>query len=89
MFWVAAQIGAMPQVLSARGRGAKSNAAGRYETAAVEAFDDGWGELDADAPAPKLPTTLTPERARTIISRNDSPDVGFDRSLNNIGGATA
>jgi len=47
---------------------------------AREAFDDGWGE-DEDAPV-KLATTLTREAARTILSRNDSPDIGFDRSIN-------
>ena len=63
-----------------RGRGAKSNASGRYETLAQEAFDDGWTAEDAE---PKqLATTLTAERARTIISKNDSPDVGFDQSIN-------
>ena len=63
-----------------RGRGAKSNASGRYESEAVEAFDDGW-TLEDPVPA-QIETTLTPERARTIISKNDSPDVGFDRSIN-------
>jgi hypothetical protein len=63
-----------------RGRGAKSNASGRYESQVREAFDDGWTELD-EAPAP-LKTEVTPERAKVIISRNDSPDVGFDRSIN-------
>ena len=63
-----------------RGRGARSNAVGRYEALQREAFDDGWG--DGDAEAPKLRTTLQPEAARTIITRNDSPDVGFDRSIN-------
>lgn len=65
---------------AAKGRGARSNATGRYEPETVEAFDDGWtGEDEAVAP---LRTTLTPERARTIITRNSSPDVGFDRSIN-------
>jgi DNA repair photolyase len=64
----------------ARGRGAQSNASGRFESFASEAFDDGW--TDADPPPTKLSTSLTPERARTIISRNDSPDVGFDQSIN-------
>jgi len=63
-----------------RGRGAQSNATGRFESRIREAFDDGWTELD-EAPAP-LRTHVTPERAKTIISRNDSPDVGFDRSIN-------
>jgi DNA repair photolyase len=64
----------------ARGRGTRSNASGRFEPERVEDFDDGWTEDDAGA-AP-LRTTLTPERARTIIARNQSPDVGFDRSIN-------
>jgi DNA repair photolyase len=65
---------------AAKGRGARSNATGRYEPERVEAFDDGWTGEDAEA-AP-LRTTLTPEHARTIIARNTSPDIGFDRSIN-------
>ncbi len=65
---------------SARGRGAASNASGRFESLQREAYDDGWNDGDA-APKP-LRTTVTAERARTIITRNDSPDVGFDRSIN-------
>lgn len=64
----------------AKGRGAVSNASGRYESQVREAFDDGWTAEDAEA-AP-LRTTLTPEHARTIIARNTSPDIGFDRSIN-------
>jgi DNA repair photolyase len=67
-------------VISARGRGAVSNASGRFERLSAAAFDDGWTGDDA-APAP-LRTTLTAETARSIITRNDSPDVGFDRSIN-------
>ena len=63
-----------------KGRGSRSNRSGRYEPVAHENFDDGWSE--ADEAAPPLKTTLTPERAKTIITRNDSPDVGFDRSIN-------
>jgi DNA repair photolyase len=66
--------------VSTRGRGARSNASGRYEPDKREAFDDGWTP-DDEAPV-KLATTLTAERARTILSRNDSPDIGFDRSIN-------
>ena len=69
-----------PPNSAVRGRGAVTNASGRYEMMAREAFDDGWGE-DEDAPV-KLATTLTREAARTILSRNDSPDIGFDRSIN-------
>jgi len=65
---------------SARGRGAASNATGRFESLTHAGFDDGW-TIDDDAPAP-LRTTVTAERARVIITRNDSPDVGFDRSIN-------
>jgi DNA repair photolyase len=63
-----------------KGRGARSNVSGRYEAQAREAFDDGW-ELEDDAPAPPA-TTVQAETARVIISKNDSPDVGFSRSIN-------
>jgi DNA repair photolyase len=63
-----------------RGRGAKSNASGRYEALRLEAFDDGW-TLDDPAPVQRA-TTLTAETARVILSRNDSPDISFDRSIN-------
>ena len=62
-----------------RGRGALSNAAGRFEPHAREAFDDGWQSLDD---LPPFRTSVTVEKPRTIINRNDSPDVGFDRSIN-------
>jgi len=65
---------------AAKGRGARSNATGRFEPETVHAFDDGWTDQDAEA-AP-LRTTLTPENARTIITKNTSSDVGFDRSIN-------
>jgi DNA repair photolyase len=67
-------------VVAARGRGAQSNASGRFESLVREGFDDGWTELDAQ-PSP-LKTELTAERAKVIITRNTSPDVGFDRSIN-------
>jgi len=62
------------------GRGARSNATARYESQVRETFDDGWGAGDAE-PA-KLTTTVTPEKARVIITRNDSPDVAFSASIN-------
>jgi len=65
--------------LQPKGRGARSNASGRYEPERREAFDDGWTADDEPKP---LRTTLTAERARVIISRNDSPDIGFDQSIN-------
>ena len=63
-----------------RGRGAVSNASGRYESRVSEAEDDGWSVEDPSPPT--LRTTITAEKARVIITRNDSPDVGFDRSIN-------
>lgn len=66
--------------LPPRGRGARSNASGRYESLTREGFDDGWTAED-EAPA-QITTTLTPEKAKAIISRNDSPDVGFSASIN-------
>ncbi|MEO1040051.1 MAG: PA0069 family radical SAM protein [Pseudomonadota bacterium] len=70
----------LPAVLQPRGRGAKSNAAGRYESETREPFDDGWN--DQDRKPPKLATRLVKDGSRTIISKNDSPDIGFDRSIN-------
>ncbi|HEV2558385.1 MAG TPA: PA0069 family radical SAM protein [Microvirga sp.] len=62
-----------------RGRGSAANPAGRFESVEREAFDDGW-EIDEEAFA--LPTEVIVEKARTIITRNDSPDISFDRSIN-------
>jgi DNA repair photolyase len=62
-----------------RGRGAQSNASGRFEPLARVAFDDGWQNLE-DLPAFK--TTVTVDATRRIITRNDSPDIFFDRSIN-------
>ena len=61
-------------------RGARSQLQGRFETAAREAFDDGW--TPEEKSATELRTQVTIERARSIVSHNDSPDVGFDRSIN-------
>src|SRR5512135_444973 len=62
-----------------RGRGAQSNASGRYEPLARIAFDDGWRSLDE---LPPFKTQVTIDATRKIITRNDSPDIGFDRSIN-------
>src|SRR5213082_3628865 len=62
-----------------RGRGTLSNASGRYEPTARIAFDDGWQSIEE---LPAFDTTVTVETARKIITRNDSPDIGFDRSIN-------
>src|SRR6266550_9187417 len=61
-------------------RGARSFVQGRFETLAREPFDDGWTPEERDERP--LETTVTEERARSIISHNDSPDVGFSQSIN-------
>lgn len=62
-----------------RGRGVHSNAAGRFEPYAQEAFDDGW---TPDEDPPPLRTQVALDASRSVIARNDSPDVPFDRSVN-------
>ena len=62
-----------------RGRGAHSNASGRYEPLARISFDDGWQAIDD---LPPFKTTVTVDATRKIITRNDSPDLSFDRSIN-------
>ena len=61
-------------------RGARTFIQGRFESAQREAFDDGWTPEEKDERP--LETTVTEERARSIISSNDSPDVGFSHSIN-------
>jgi DNA repair photolyase len=63
-----------------RGRAAVSNASGRYEGSERVLTDDGWGALDEAAPP--LQTQVTIDAARRVISRNSSPDLNFDRSIN-------
>jgi DNA repair photolyase len=62
------------------GRGAVSNRAGRFESLAVERVDDGWGI--ADEPLPPLETTVLPEPTQSVITRNNSPDIPFEQSIN-------
>jgi DNA repair photolyase len=62
-----------------RGRGAPSNASGRYEPHARVSFDDGWQNLEE---MPPFKTVVTVDATRKIITRNDSPDISFDRSIN-------
>jgi DNA repair photolyase len=62
-----------------RGRGAQSNASGRYELLARIAFDDGWQSFEE---LPPFKTTVTLDSTRKIITCNDSPDISFDRSIN-------
>jgi DNA repair photolyase len=64
-----------------KGRGSATRLAHRFERDARENFDDGWDRSDEEAAA--IPRTeVTWETARSIIARNDSPDIHFDRSIN-------
>jgi DNA repair photolyase len=72
----------MPTGVKARkGRGAASNDSGRFESEKRMVFDDGWGSGEEAQPE-RVATTLSVDATRTIIARNDSPDIGFDRSIN-------
>jgi DNA repair photolyase len=62
-----------------RGRGAGVNPSGRYETISRHVFDDGWDSIEE---LPPFKTEVQVEKPRQIITRNDSPDISFDRSIN-------
>ncbi|MCK9199759.1 MAG: PA0069 family radical SAM protein [Gallionella sp.] len=62
-----------------KGRGATLQIEGRFESVARERFDDGWA---SDDELPPLKTTVTEERAKSVIRRQDSPDLPFELSLN-------
>ncbi len=62
-----------------KGRGAVGNPTGRFEPAERVEVSDGWDEA---RDLPSIVTSVTPERAKTLITRNESPDIGFDRSIN-------
>src|SRR5690606_41532078 len=62
-----------------RGRGAGINPSGRLEPTTRHAFDDGWESLED---LPPFKTEVQIEKPRTIITRNNSPDISFDRSIN-------
>jgi DNA repair photolyase len=64
-----------------KGRGAAINPEGRFEKVEREAFDDGWAPRD-DEDAPTLKTEIIEEKAASIISRNQSPDIPFTQSIN-------
>jgi len=67
---------------SRKGRGAISNRPGRYEPGERPAEDDGWPRFDEDDDVPPLRTTVGLDTSKSIISRNESPDVPFDQSIN-------
>ncbi|WP_026618461.1 DNA repair photolyase [Ensifer sp. WSM1721] len=62
-----------------RGRGAALNMSGRFEPRTREAFDDGWQTIEE---LPPFKTEVQVEKPRAVITRNDSPDISFDRSIN-------
>jgi DNA repair photolyase len=64
-----------------KGRGAVSKVGGRYEAQGRVRIDDGWG-VDPDSELPPLRTTLQEDASRTVIARNDSPDIPFAQSIN-------
>ncbi len=61
------------------GRGAQSNPPGRYLRQVSEPRDDGWYQ---EAPGHSIVTSLLPERPGAVITRNDSPDIPFEQSIN-------
>jgi DNA repair photolyase len=66
-----------------KGRGATFNPKVRFESTDLDPFDDGWGSLArarADDPPPR--TEVTPDASRSVLVRNTSPDIPFDRSIN-------
>ena len=66
-----------------KGRGAASHVTGRYAVTRAVGDDDGWGSVYEDiAETPRPRTEVTEERARSVVTRNDSPDVGFSQSVN-------
>ncbi len=64
-----------------KGRGAVGNQAGRFESQVRYKVDDGWWR-ESDPGEEKPPTILRPDAARSVLTRNQSPDVPFDRSIN-------
>jgi len=62
-----------------KGRGSSSNVAGRFDSLTLEKTDDGWYQ---DEIVENLSETVLPDRARSVITSNDSPDVGFEVSIN-------
>jgi DNA repair photolyase len=74
-----AEARSRPDAERRRGRGARTNRSSRYDTGKREEVDDGWETL---ATLDAFRTEVTDERARSIISTNDSPDLNFGQSIN-------
>jgi len=65
-----------------KGRGAVTNRTNRYERLTAQAVDDGWQGADGEDDLPPLRTTLMRDTSKTILARNNSPDVPFEQSIN-------
>jgi DNA repair photolyase len=66
-----------------KGRGASFNPKVRFEQAEAEPFDDGWGSLGQTLEErPAVRTEVLPDKSRSVIARNDSPDIPFEQSIN-------
>ena len=74
-----ADTGLRVEIDRRRGRGAGLNPSGRFEPLQRETFDDGWQTLEE---LPPFKTEVQVEKPRTAITRNESPDIPFDRSIN-------
>ncbi len=72
----------MTPTVALKGRGSASQVPHRFEAWARDAFDDGWGEHDGEAQAPPPATQVTFEDAKSVLSRNSSPDIHFEQSIN-------
>lgn len=68
------------RLIAHKGRGASSNAVGRFDQFKRTDFDDGWGTLDEELPP--LRTEVAIDATRKVITYNESPDIPFDRSIN-------
>ena len=76
---LAARSGMRIDIDRRRGRGAGINPSGRFENQSRQLFDDGWETIEE---LPAFKTEVQVEKPRTIITRNESPDISFDRSIN-------
>jgi hypothetical protein len=67
---------------SRTGRGGVASKAGLLERLDKTAIDDGWRSDASDDPLPRLDTTVSFDKSKSVIARNDSLDIAFDRSIN-------
>src|SRR5450432_1073382 len=72
-------VGVEVDVARRRGRGAQTNATGRFEPKVAVSFDDGWQSIED---LPPFRTEVAIDTSRKVITRNSSPDIPFDRSIN-------